>query len=225
MNDRDSRREVYGGCRLSARITVTTFAIIAVCCIIHGAPAAAQLRFRKESTHAALWRHVYSQLPAAWKAHRIIYVREIPDDEMDQFVERIEGQRDQGDAVVDGCYQGPSDGEELAGLITLRESLRGENAGLVFVHEFGHYVWSNILTGADRTRYRRLWREQKRYHSLVTDYAADSDEEGFAEAFAYFIRRPATLHRLDARSWRFLHEVQDREPVDLQDADIDVQPR
>jgi hypothetical protein len=190
----------------------------ALFCLVNSS-AHAQLRFRGESTHTGVWRRVYSQLPAVWKAHRTVYVREISDGEMDKLVERFEGPSDKDDSIVDGCYQGNADPEETAGRITLRESLHGENATLVFVHEYGHYVWSNILTGEDRTYYRRLWREQKRNGSLVTEYAGDSDEEGFAEAFAYFIRRPAMLRRLDARSSRFLSDFQERGDVDAASSD------
>jgi hypothetical protein len=172
-------------------------------------PAYAQLRFRADTQHGGLWRRVYGELPEAWKARQVVYVREITDSEMDRFVERFEGPNDRkSDSIVDGCYQADPASDEMAGRITLRRSLRGENAALVFTHEYGHYVWANVLSGADRLHYRRIWREQKRSGELVTEYAADSDEEGFAEAFAYFIRRPKALRRADARSWRFLTELE-----------------
>jgi hypothetical protein len=192
--------------------------ILTVVCLVNSS-ANAQLRFRAESAHTGVWRHAYSQFPAIWKAHRIVVVREISDAEMDRLVEQFEGPSDKSDSIVDGCYQATTDNEETAGRITLRESLHGENATLVFVHEYGHYVWSNVLTGADRVRYRRIWREQKRIGNLITEYAGDSDEEGFAEAFAYFIRRPAMLRRLDARSSRFLGDFQERDTVEGDSSD------
>ena len=177
--------------------------------------AGAQLRFRTDSMHAALWRKVYTQLPPAWKAREFVYVREITDARMDRFIEQFEGANDRTDSIIDGCYQKHADPEEMAGSITLRESLHGESAALVFIHEYGHYVWGNVLNSVERSRYRRLWRDQKRANRLVTDYAGESDEEGFAEAFAYFIRRPATLRRQDPRSSRFLETVQhDATPPD-----------
>jgi hypothetical protein len=172
-------------------------------------PAAAQLRFRSGSAHGALWRRLYSGLPTSWKAHDLVYVRELSDDDMDRFIEEFEGPNSKADSIVDGCYQGSHVGRDFAGEITLRESLRGENAALVFMHEYGHYIWANLLTDADRSKYRRIWREQKRQMSLVTKYAGESDEEGFAEAFAFYIRRPSALRRSDGKSWTFLSELED----------------
>ena len=50
----------------------------------------------------------------------------------------------------------------------------------------------------------------------MTEYAGDSDEEGFAEAFAYFIRKPGILRRLDGRSSIFMTEMQDALAGDFQ---------
>ncbi len=167
-------------------------------------PSDAQLRFRANAAHGDLWRHVYSQLPSIWKARQLVYVREVSDDDMDRFVEKFEGPNDENNSIVDGCYQGNVDSGGMAGQITLRQSLHGENAALVFAHEYGHYVWADVLSTSDRARYRRIWREQRRANSLVTEYAEAGDEEGFAEAFAYFLRRPDYLHRMDLISWRYL---------------------
>ncbi|HLJ54309.1 MAG TPA: hypothetical protein VKT77_04665 [Chthonomonadaceae bacterium] len=172
-------------------------------------PARAQLRFRADTAHGGLWKKLYKQLPSPWKARDLVYVREVTDGEMDRFVERFEGPNSKDNSIVDGCYQANTANDDMAGRITLRLSLRGENASLVFIHEYGHYVWGSLLTEADRARYRRIWREQRRCHSLITDYAGDSDEEGFAEAFAYFIHKPAALRRTDARSAAFLADLQD----------------
>lgn len=139
----------------------------------------------------------------------MVVVREISDEDMDRFVERFEGPDDRSGSFVDGCYQGDLDSQDQAGRITLRQSLSGDAAALVFVHEYGHYVWENLLTAGDRGHYKRIWREQKRARRLITEYAEESDEEGFAEAFAYYIRRPASLRRMDSRSWRFLAAIQE----------------
>ncbi len=179
-------------------------------------PAHAQIRFRADAAHGSLWRNLYSRLPVAWKARELVYVREVTDDDMDRFVERFEGPNSKDNSIVDGCYQANRASDDTAGQITLRQSLRGENAALVFVHEYGHYVWSSVLTNGDRARYHRVWREQKRTRNLVTEYAGDSDEEGFAEAFAYFIRKPGILRRLDSRSSTFMTEMQDALAGDFQ---------
>ncbi len=195
--------------RINTRIPLLQLAaVIGLACITF-TPANAQIRFRADTAHGGLWRRLYSQLPAPWKARALVYIREVTDEDMDRFVERFEGPNSKDNSIVDGCYQANLNSEDTAGQITLRQSLRGESAALVFVHEYGHYVWSNVLTDADRARYRRVWRDQKRNHSLITDYASDSDEEGFAEAFAYFVRKPVTLRRVDGRSMKFFAELQE----------------
>jgi hypothetical protein len=188
-----------------------------VCSLFSLRPAGAQLRFRAGTTHGALWRRLYATLPATWKAQDLVYVRELSDGDMDRFIEEFEGPNSKADSIVDGCYQGNHGLQASAGEITLRESLYGENAALVFIHEYGHYVWANLLTEAERARYHRIWREQKRAKSLVTAYAGESDEEGFGEAFAYFIRRPAVLRKADGKSFRFLAEIQDAGSISASD--------
>ena len=110
-------------------------------------------------------------------------------------------------SVVDGCYQNDGIAEGGAPIITLRDTLRGEQAGLVFTHEYAHFLWDEMLSDAQRARYTRLWRTQKRAHHLVTEYAQASEEEGFADSFAYFARRPALLHKRDAASAQFLRDL------------------
>ena len=195
-------------------------AVCAACCLLAVASAGAQLRYRGVTLHGGLWKRVYSQLPTAWKARQLVYVREISDRDMDRFVGQFEGPNDRTDSVIDGCYQKYPDPDEMAGRITLRESLHGENAALVFVHEYGHYVWSNVLTAVDRTLYQRLWREQKRAGNLVTEYAGETGEEGFAEAFAYYVRRPVTLRRLDPQSNRFLRNVERDSIQEFEEAEL-----
>src|SRR5438128_2066302 len=74
--------------------------MICVLCCFALTRAEAQLRFRIESPHAGLWRRVYSQLPSAWKARRVVYVREVTDREMDRFVEQFEGPNDRTDSII-----------------------------------------------------------------------------------------------------------------------------
>jgi len=197
------------GLGIGAGMRLFAFWIIVASLLAAWQPARAQLRFPVNSIHGTLWRRLYVGLPSTWKAQDLVYVRELSDEEMDHFIDEFEGPNSKADSIVDGCYQGSRGRQESAGEITLRESLRGENAALVFMHEYGHYIWANLLTDGERTRYHRLWREQKRVRSLVTAYAAESDEEGFAEAFAYFIRRPIHLRKSDITSWKFLSGIED----------------
>jgi hypothetical protein len=189
----------------------------------HGARA--EPRFATNATHAALWRKVYDRMPAVWKTKRVILVRELTEWQMDRLVADAGGDTDSRhrDTVVDGCYQdndlnkdqnndGNNDqsviGEgDIFATISLSNTLQGDQAALIFAHEYGHYVWEDRLTLGQRADYRRLWRSQRRTHHLVSDYAADSVEEGFAEAFAHFLRKPALLRRRDARSAAFLDQL------------------
>ncbi len=95
----------------------------------------------------------------------------------------------------------------MYGTISLRETLHGDQAAFVFAHEYGHYVWEDLLTESQRANYGRLWRIQKRARHLVTAYARDSVEEGFAEAFAHYLRKPSLLRKRDARSSAFLADL------------------
>ncbi len=174
------------------------------CCI----PSVASLHVRDDAPHAEQWFRLYNELPDVWKTRRVVKLRELPPREMERLIAKLGGgEADRNDdSVVDGCYQSGDEDEDTP-VITLCDNLRGEQAGLVFTHEYGHFVWGELLTNSERARYTRLWRTQKRAHHLVTEYARDSDEEGFAEAFAYFLRRPSQLQKRDPASLQFCREL------------------
>ena len=179
-----------------------------VACVIFSVPSIASLHVRDDAPHAEQWFRLYNELPDVWKTRRVIKLRELPPREMERLVAKLDGDEADrnGDSVVDGCYQSGDEDEDTP-IITLCETLRGEQAALVFAHEYGHFVWGELLTDSERARYTRLWRTQKRAHHLVTRYAGDSDEEGFAEAFAYSLRRPAQLQKRDSASLQFCRDL------------------
>ncbi len=187
-------------------------------------PARAVLRYSEDSPHAALWQRIYDRMPACWKSPRPVLVQEVSDEEMDHLVARTSHrnpeERSDEDSLVDGCYENSGEADSTP-TITLRESLRGEDAALVFAHEYGHFVWEQFVSRAERAQYIRLWRHQKRVGHLVTEYAGDSPEEGFAEAFSFFLRNPALLQRRDRVSSLFLQDLshQKAAPPDEEDAD------
>jgi hypothetical protein len=161
-------------------------------------------------------------MPELWRSKGEVCIREVSDAEMDQLVaEDGGGQADDGkndDSVVDGYYhEGGSDRDE-GPTITLRKSMPEAEAAFVFTHEYGHFVWYTKLTRQQRAEYGNLWRQVKRTGSLVTKYAADSEEEGFAETFAHYLRKPNRLQDRDSRSYRFL---QNMELASLQKANSD----
>ena len=171
--------------------------------------ATASLRVHKDAHHADLWFRFYDDLPRVWKTPRPILLREFSPHDMERLAADLGGEDvdRSDDSVVDGCYQNDGNAEGGAPIITLRDTLRGEQAGLVFTHEYAHFLWDEMLNDEQRARYTRLWRAQKRAHHLVTEYAGESEEEGFADAFAYFVRRPTLLQKKDAASAQFLRDL------------------
>jgi hypothetical protein len=198
---------------VQSAIRHTTASIPAFCIVmaitLAGKVALAGPSFTRNDGNAVQWRRVYDQMPNAWKTDRLIVVREVTEWQMDRLVSSTGGDSDPrySDTVVDGCYQRGGPDEEAYGTISMRETLHGELAAFVFAHEYGHYVWDDLLTEAQRLSYARLWRAQKRAGHLVTDYAADSVEEGFAEAVAHYVRKPAVLRRRDPRSAAFIADL------------------
>ena len=179
-----------------------------IACVFFAVGAQASLWVREDARHSEQWRRLYNEVPNTWKTQQDIKVRELPPRDMERLIADLEGgEADRhDDSIVDGCYQNESE-DEPTPIITLSENLRGEQAALVFTHEYGHFVWNTILNDHERSRYTRIWRNQSRAHHLVTEYASDSEEEGFAEAFAYFLRKPTQLQRRDPASLRFLHDL------------------
>jgi hypothetical protein len=101
-------------------------------------------------------------------------------------------------ATIDGVYEDPKP------TITLKAD--GDTATLcqTFAHEYAHCLWERRLTRDQRDDYTRLYIAQKAAHRLVTPYASTSEEEGFAEAFSYYVMQPAVLAKRDAASMAFL---------------------
>lgn len=182
---------------------------------MYGLPAKSIQLVEKPVGHssvAPIWKKVYARIPAVWKTGQKLDVREVSGREMARIVEQTRGDdadRDQnGDTVVDGCYQNRRGSEDDTARIFLSDALRGEEVALVFAHEYGHFVWDELLNDRQRDSYYLLWREQKKAEHLVTEYAAESEEEGFAEAFSYFLRKPDTLQKRDPASTKFLRSLQ-----------------
>jgi hypothetical protein len=192
---------------LSAR-RLSALAAAAVLCLLAGSPSPALVRPVRETGRAALWRKLYDQLPDAWKSREVVVVREVSNREMDRLV------REHGDAPsrdsedeeeVQGFFEYAGPRENIP-TITLRESLNDRDAAFVFTHEYGHFVWEEKLTRREQDDYFRLWSRQRRADRLVSPYADDSVAEGFAEAFAHYLRKPGQLHRRDALSEEFLED-------------------
>lgn len=209
--------------RISARvwrITLSCAALLIGALASAHVPAIALIRSAHETERAPLWRKLYDQLPQPWKSRAVVVVREVSDREMDRLVrEHGDGpSRDsQGDSQdedeVQGFfeYAGP---RENVPTIVLRDSLSVDEASFVFTHEYGHFVWEEKLSEREHDDYFRIWNRRRRDRHLVSDYARDSVIEGFAEAFAHHLRRPARLHQRDADSEQFLEDWLDEHKPD-----------
>jgi len=192
-------------------------------------PASASLRIVGKSRHTALWQRIYDHLPEGWKTDQTVIVQEVSPADLngnrggeEAYDGRDDNENDQ-DTSIDGDYQEGDEEEGQLPTIRLSSALDDEDAGLVFAHEYGHFIWNEKLTRAQRREYRHLWWQQSESGHLVTEYAGDDPEEGFAEAFSYFVQRPARLRRRDEESWRFLLSLQQdlkkRESPDAPQAD------
>lgn len=177
-------------------------------------PSRTTVRAERETGRSAVWNRLYEALPSVWKTRQTVIVREVSDREMDDltrddsrsgFSNSPDRSESEDEGEIEGFYEySPRRG---APVITLRSSLSSGEAEFVFTHEYGHFVWENILSDDQCDAYFRLWSRQRHNRSLVSDYARDSVEEGFAEAFAHLLRRPERLHKRDARSETFLQDV------------------
>ena len=106
---------------------------------------------------------------------------------------------DQGDDdTIDGIYE---DGPPT---VTLRATNDTDDLSFTFAHEYGHYVWQDLLTKTERKRYEQIYTKQRAAHHLVTAYAATELDEGFAEAFSFYAVEPPVLQKRDPLSYRFL---------------------
>ncbi len=143
-------------------------------------------------------------IPARFAARGRFEVRPLNDDEMAAYLRDGDDSPDQSshadDGEIDGVFEPDPD------RITLRIPASGQPDLYTFAHEYGHYVWFNLLSRDDRRRYEGLYRKQKAARRLVTPYAQTDVEEGFAEAFSFYTNDPTLLLRRDALSSQFLSQ-------------------
>ena len=134
-------------------------------------------------------------------------LREVSDAEMDRLAREDpdEARReDEESTAVEGMFFTDRDGNPI---ITLRRSLSDRKAARVFAHELGHVVWDTLLSRDERRRYAAAYRASRDAGRLVSEYAAESLEEGFAESFGMFVREPDTLRRRDEAAHAILEAL------------------
>ncbi len=149
-------------------------------------------------------------IPAKFQARGAFEVQPLPDFDMDEY---LRGNAPDDHSQNNSHNNSEDDEDEIDGVfvdhpprITLRVPESGKIDFDTFAHEYGHYVWFDLLTRSDRKRYGAVYDRQKAAHKLITDYAAESVEEGFAEAFAADINAPLALLHQDPLSYRFLSD-------------------
>lgn len=170
--------------------------------LLFGRPAAAQIVVDGPPTSAsrALVAWFGRHIPAKFQPRGRFEVKPLSDSAMDDYLfSGDDGPHSQGDDdEIDGVFVNHPP------QIVLRVPERNAVDFYTFAHEYGHYVWFDLLTKDDQKHYRDIYEHQKSLHHLVTSYAGVSLEEGFAEAFAVSLTDPAALGRRDPASARFL---------------------
>lgn len=141
-------------------------------------------------------------IPARFQARERFEVNPLSDAGMSDYLRADDDGQGQNahadDGDIDGVFEADPD------RITLRIPPSGRPDFYTFAHEYGHYVWFNLLSREDKRRYEGVYKRQKAAHHLVTRYAQTDVEEGFAEAFSFYANDPALLGRRDALSSQFL---------------------
>ena len=138
-------------------------------------------------------------VPTALRPVQPLAVRVLTPNEMGNYL-RADGKDDTdagNDVDVDGTFDTNPD------VITVRQEADGQPDRWTFAHELGHAVWAHTLSRADRKQYSSLYDGQKRAHHLVTRYAAQDAEEGFAEAYSFYVCAPPMLAARDMQSFQF----------------------
>jgi len=142
-------------------------------------------------------------IPAAYKLTCPLLVHEMTEPELIDYINSGSGAHKSKTPTVsntddiDGVYD-----RNPPRIAVEVENGRVDN--FTFAHEYGHYVWFELMTKADRRAYEAIYKQSRSDRHLVTDYAAVSVDEGFAEAFSFYVNLPQDLQHRDAVSYNFL---------------------
>jgi len=143
-------------------------------------------------------------IPSVFRPQTDVVVRQLSDSQMNAY---LTGD-DQGNNSND---RSSSDDDDIDGVfendpprITLRLPNTGSPDMFTFTHEYGHFVWFDLMSKDDHNRYAAIYKKQRAAHHLVTRYANTDLEEGFAEAFSFYINEAPVLQRRDSASYEFL---------------------
>jgi hypothetical protein len=155
-------------------------------------------------TSALLTSWFDRQLPSKFRAKEQFEVHPLTESQMASYLQDASGdtQSDPNSHTDDGTIDGIF--EDKPPRITLLVPDNGNPDLFTFAHEYGHYVWYDLLTKDDRKRYETVYKKQRVGRHLVTRYAETDVEEGFAEAFSFYALEPPLLRHRDGASYQFL---------------------
>lgn len=155
-------------------------------------------------------------IPAVFHPQTDVVVRQLNDSQMNSYLngdsegdnsnDRSSSDNDNND--IDGVF------ENDPPRITLRLPADGQPDMFTFSHEYGHFVWFDLMSTDDRKQYGGIYKRSKAAHHLVTRYASTDVEEGFAEAFSFYINEAPVLRHRDPDSYAFLAQWQHRAESD-----------
>ena len=143
-------------------------------------------------------------IPAKFRSKEQFEVHPLTESQMVSYLQDASGDTPSDhnsrtdDGTIDGIF------EDNPPRITLLVPDNGPPDLFTFAHEYGHYVWYDLLTRDDRKRYEAVYKKQRAARHLVTRYAETDMEEGFAEAFSFYALEPPLLRHRDGASYQFL---------------------
>lgn len=182
--------------------------LFAACLLLPAPKAASQIVVTGPATPTAhaLTAWFAHHIPARFAARSRFEVHPLTDSEMEDYLhsEGTDSDQDQSSHADDGEIDGVF--EDNPPRITLRVPADSTPDLYTFAHEYGHYVWFNLLSRDDKKRYECLYKKQKAAHHVVTRYAATDLEEGFAEAFSFYANEAPLLQHRDSLSYQFLSQ-------------------
>jgi hypothetical protein len=172
-------------------------------------PSRADLDFEGANTqqHTTLQSVFDSHVPTRFHTKQGIEVQIFSRQAMLDYIHQGEpadqsADQDEGDDTIDGIY------EDAPPTITLRTSRNLDNLSFTFAHEYGHYVWEDLMTRQQHRAYAKIYYKERAAHHLVTTYAATELDEGFAESFSFYVMAPPILQKRDPLSYQFLCALQ-----------------
>lgn len=170
--------------------------------------ASADVIINAPQVNSDLIQRWYDYIPNAWKGERHIIVVEYDNRRMDSVVrEKVSGLFAR-ESTIDGIYVSDMIRRYRPSYIYLRKKAKKSETAASFVHEYGHYVWNEVLTKRERDTFSRRWDNDAEIFDTYCHYSTDSPEEAFAESFSYFIRMPWVVRSKDPVTYKFLLQAE-----------------